>query len=70
MDNVALVPGNLLPYKREYQHIANDLPKGGVLIVLPQEQSSRRAFEKTAAQLKSKGRRIATISAARFVPSA
>ena len=30
--NVALVPGNLLPFKSEYQEIAKSLPKGGILI--------------------------------------
>jgi hypothetical protein len=66
LDNVALVPGNLLPFKNEYQQIANRLPKGGILIVLPQGLGKRRAFEKTAEQLKNQGRRIATISAERF----
>jgi hypothetical protein len=42
------------------------LDDGFLLIVLPQELSSRRVFEKTAAQLKSKGKRIATISAEHF----
>jgi hypothetical protein len=66
LDNVALVPGSLLPFKSEYQEIANGLPKGGILIVLPQEQGSPRVFKQTAAQLKNKGKRIATISAERF----
>jgi hypothetical protein len=65
LDNVALVPGNLLPYKNQYQEIANGLPKGDILIVLPQELSSRRACEKTAVQLKQKGR-ITMISAGHF----
>lgn len=34
-DNVALVPANLLPFKEQYQAIANELPSGGTLIVLP-----------------------------------
>jgi hypothetical protein len=66
LDNVALVPGNLLPYKSQYQQIANGLPKGGILIVLPTEGHKRRAFEQTALQLKNKGHRIATVSAERF----
>ena len=59
--NMTLVPGNLLPYKRAYQEIANGLPKGGILIMLPKEVKQRRVFEKTVAQLKNKGRRITTI---------
>jgi hypothetical protein len=70
LDNVALVPGNLLPFKSEYQQIANGLPQGGILIVLPEELKQRRVFEQTAVQLKNKGRRIATISATQFVPRA
>jgi hypothetical protein len=66
LDNVALVPGNLLPFKSEYQEIANGLPKGGILIVLPQELKQRRAFEQTAALLLQQGKRIATISAEHF----
>jgi hypothetical protein len=53
LDNVALIPGNLLPFKSAYQKIANGLPKGGILIVLPHE-------------LKNKGHRIVTVSAERF----
>jgi hypothetical protein len=32
LDNIALVPASLLPKKGKYQTIANNLPKGGVLI--------------------------------------
>jgi hypothetical protein len=32
LDNIALVPASLLPRKGKYQKIANNLPKGGVLI--------------------------------------
>ncbi len=60
------MPGSLLPFKNEYQQIANRLPKGGLLIVLPQELSSRRVFEKTAVQLKQQGKWIITIAATRF----
>ena len=65
LDNVALVPGSLLPFKNQYQEIANSLPKGGILIVFPHELKQRRAFEKTAVQLKQKGR-ITMISADHF----
>jgi hypothetical protein len=70
LDNVALVPGNLLPFKNEYQQIANGLSRGSILIVLPEEVKQRRVFEKTAAQLINKGKRIATILATRFAPRA
>ncbi len=70
LDNVALVPGSLLPFKNEYQQIANRLPKGEILIVLPQELGKRRAFEQIAALLLQQGKAITTIAATRFVPRA
>jgi hypothetical protein len=35
LENLALIPGNLLPFKEQYHQIANRLPHGEVLIVLP-----------------------------------
>jgi hypothetical protein len=35
LDNIALVPASLLPYKTQYQAVANQLPRGGVLVVIP-----------------------------------
>jgi len=35
LDNVALVPASLLPFKSVWQAIANHLPHGDMLIVLP-----------------------------------
>jgi hypothetical protein len=35
LDNLALVPASLLPFKAQYQHLANTLPKGDILIILP-----------------------------------
>ncbi len=34
-DNVALVPASLLPFKADWQRIANDMPHEDILIVLP-----------------------------------
>lgn len=59
LDNVALVPANLLPFKKEYQAIANGLPAGGMLIILPKADSpQRRALESVAADLKTKGQAV------------
>ena len=35
LNNVALVPANLLPYKSQWQAIANGLADDGVLMILP-----------------------------------
>ena len=34
-DNLVLVPGNLLAYKARWQAMANALPHGDVLVILP-----------------------------------
>jgi hypothetical protein len=70
LDNLALVPANLLPYKEQYQHLANELPKGEILIILPEEDLRsgaagriRQAVEKVANQLKAAGQKVTTLSA-------
>jgi len=58
-DNLALVPASLLPYKDEYQAIANQQPPGTTLVVLPIDDSlPRRILELVASRLKAKGQRI------------
>lgn len=41
LDNLALVPGNLLPALKHYQALADDLPPGELLIVLPEQDSKQ-----------------------------
>lgn len=36
LDNLALVPASLLPFKAKWQRLANDLPEGNILIILPE----------------------------------
>jgi len=65
LDNLALVPGSLLPHKSVYQRLANQLPAGAVLVVLPDDDSAeRRMLQEAAARLKAKGHAIATLSVA------
>jgi hypothetical protein len=62
LDNLALVPGSLLPFKKEWQQLANSLPEGSTLIVLPSSDcSTRRTLEKVSQALRDKGRRVTTI---------
>jgi len=64
-DNVALVPASLLPCKATYQAIANALPRGDVLIVLPTSDTpEKRVLETAATRFAAKGRRVRTISTA------
>lgn len=67
LDNLTLMPANLLPFKAQYQRLANSLPNGGVLIILPVPvNKSRIALETVSAHLKDQGYRITTISATEF----
>lgn len=68
LDNVALVPANLLPFKAEWQAIANGLPKGDILIVLPETNLPlRKTTETVATLLESNGHRVTTLPAERFL---
>lgn len=60
-DNIALVPASLLPFKHRYQSVANALPQGTVLIVLPrQHPKQRRLVVALASRFARRGHQIAT----------
>ncbi len=42
LDNLTLVPGSVLPQIARCQQLANDLPRGGVLIVLPTDNPKQK----------------------------
>jgi hypothetical protein len=42
LDNLALIPGSALPQIARYQEMANELPDGGVLIVMPKSESKQK----------------------------
>lgn len=68
LDNLALVPASLLPYKAEYQAIANRQPPGTTLVVLPVGDSlPRRTLELVASRLKAKGQPVAMIASSACV---
>lgn len=63
LDNLVMVPASLLPKKADYQKLANRLPRGQVLIVLPSSEGApRKALQSTAAQLRSRGHQVATVT--------
>ena len=64
LDNIALVPASLLPRKATYQALANTLPQGELLIVLPSDNmQEQRTLQKVATLWRAKGRRVTTIVA-------
>lgn len=58
-DNLALVPASLLPFKEQYQAIANDLPTGATLIVVDEASGKPgQALGNVATQLRAKGHQV------------
>ena len=48
VENLALVPASLLPHKKTYQALANQLPPGAVLVVLPTEEGAEKQLLENA----------------------
>ena len=71
LENLALVPASLLPHKATYQRLANQLPPGAVLVVLPADDTpERHSLQEAAARLRAKGHAIATVPAADILAQA
>ena len=69
LDNLTLVPAHLLPRKAEYQALANELPQGEVLLVLPPADSRERGTMQRVAQLfRAKGRHVTVLTEERLSP--
>jgi hypothetical protein len=67
LDNVALVPASLLPFKKEWQAVANQLPQGSVLLCSTStNRRQRRILEQVSTHMKNKGHRVRTLPAEDF----
>ena len=56
LDNIALVPASLLSRKGKYQTIANNLPRGGILICeAGQKQQLTTTLERVAQFFQERG---------------
>ena len=67
LDTITLVPAHLLPRKAEYQALANDLPRGDILVVLPPLESRERPTMERVAQLfRAKGRHVTVLTEERL----
>ncbi|HYZ09154.1 MAG TPA: hypothetical protein VE709_11365 [Pseudonocardiaceae bacterium] len=68
LDNLTLVPASLLPRKADYEALANDLPPGEVLLVLPPAESPERTTMQRVAQLfRAKGRHVTVLTEERLI---
>jgi hypothetical protein len=64
LDNLALLPASLLPFKAEYQAIANQQAPGTTLVVLPAGDSlPRRTLEQVASRMQAKGQPVRILQA-------
>src|SRR3712207_2901903 len=69
VENLALVPASLLPQKATYQRLANQLPAGVVLVVLPTEDGAeKQTLEETVRRLRTKGHLVTTLTADELRP--
>jgi hypothetical protein len=58
LDNIALVPASLLPDKVRWQAVANGLPRGEMLIILPSHTKQQRVVRFVACHLREKGKYV------------
>jgi hypothetical protein len=62
LDNLALLPASLLPFKAEYQAIANQQAPGTTLVVLPAGDSlPRRTLKRVVVQMQAKGQPVRSL---------
>jgi hypothetical protein len=67
-DNIVLVPASLLPKKGKYQTIANNLPKGSVLICQTQKkQRIAGILERVARFFQENGHVVKTLPYSLFL---
>ena len=66
LDHLTLVPASVLPRKAHYEAIADRLPRGEVLLVLPPPDSRERAtMERVARLFRAKGRHVTVLTESR-----
>jgi hypothetical protein len=63
LDNIILVPASALPFKAQYQRIANSLPKGSVLLYHSVKNGGQRKLLETVGTFfQKRGRRVTMFS--------
>ncbi len=64
-DPIALVPASMLPFKSTWQRLADALPRGAALMVVPEDNTPlRRTMRCVAVHLRQRGHHVATIGTA------
>lgn len=63
LDNIILVPASALPFKAQYQKIANSLPKGSVLLCHSvRNKGQQKLLETVSALFQQRGHRVTMLS--------
>jgi hypothetical protein len=63
LDNIILVPASALPFKAQYQKIANSLPKGSVLLCHSGENTGQhKLLERVSSLFQQRGHRVTMLS--------
>jgi hypothetical protein len=63
LDNIVLVPASALPFKAQYQKIANSLPKGSVLLCHSEENiGQQKLLERVSSLFQQRGHRVTMLS--------
>ena len=63
LDNIAIVPASLLPFKNTWQQMANNLPKGSILIChSPTNAKQKKVLEDVEISFRARGRGVKNIS--------
>jgi hypothetical protein len=70
LDNVALVPASLLPFKKAWQAVANGMPHGSVLLCSTTSAKQKKILKQVSTHLQRKGHRVQTLPAERFTEPA
>ncbi len=66
-NNLTVVPASMLPFKRDWQLLANRLEPGGTLFVVPAgETPLKRSMRRLAGVLRAKGHAIAAVPSDTF----
>jgi hypothetical protein len=64
LDNIALVPASLLPFKHERQAVANGLPHGSVLLCSRSgNRRQQQILQAVSRHMQANGRRVLAVSA-------
>ena len=62
LDNIILVPASALPFKAQYEKVAESLPKGSVLLCHSEKRGQQRLLEMVGNLFQERGRRVAMLS--------